>query len=50
MKMGMVDIDVRVSSYLKEELAWAADQQLWVIGIIMLLKSYSTIYRESFAN
>ena len=28
--MGVVDIDVRVSSYLKK-LAWAADDQLWVI-------------------
>ena len=30
----MVDIDVRVSSHLKEELAWAVDKQLWVIGSI----------------
>ena len=25
----MVDMDVHVSSYLKEELAWAADKWLW---------------------
>ena len=27
----MVDIDVRLSSHLKEELAWAVDKQLQVI-------------------
>ena len=26
MKVGVVDVDVRVSSYLKEELAWAVDK------------------------
>ena len=41
--MGVVDIDIRVSSHLKEDLAWATDQQLWVISTIMLFKnSYST--------
>ena len=34
----MVDVDVRVSSHLKEELAWAVDKQLLVISIIMLFK------------
>ena len=29
--MGVVDIDIRVSSHLKEELVWAADKQLQVI-------------------
>ena len=41
LKMGMVDVDVCISSHLKEELAciWAADK---VISTIMLLKnSYS---------
>ena len=28
----MVDMDVYISSHLKEELAWAADKQLWVIN------------------
>ena len=32
----MVEVDVRVSSHLKKELAWAADKQLWFISIIML--------------
>ena len=27
----MVDTEVRVSSHLKEELAWAADKWLWII-------------------
>ena len=27
----MVDMEVHVSSHLKEELAWAADKWLWVI-------------------
>ena len=28
----MVDVDVHVSSHLKEELAWAVDKQLWIIS------------------
>ena len=40
--VGMVDIDVRVLSHLKEELAWAADKQLWVISTIMFKNIYST--------
>ena len=35
----MVDLDVCVSSLLKEELAWATDKRLWVISNIMLFKS-----------
>ena len=35
---GVVDIDVRVSSHLKEELTRAIDKQLWVISTIMLFK------------
>ena len=34
----MVDIDVRVSSHLKEELAWAIDKRIRVISTIMLFK------------
>ena len=33
-----VDVDVRVSSHLKEELTWAIDKRLRVISTIMLLK------------
>ena len=36
--MGVVDIDIRVSSHLKEELVWAADKQLQVISTIMLFE------------
>ena len=39
MKVGVVDVDVRVSSHLKEELTWAIDKRLWVISIIMLFKN-----------
>ena len=38
MKVGVVDVDVRVSSYLKEELAWAIDKWLRVISTITLFK------------
>ena len=38
MKVGVVDVDVCISSYLKEELAWAVDKRLWVISTIMLFK------------
>ena len=39
----MIDVDVCVSSNLKEELAWAPDRRLWAISTIMLFKnSYST--------
>ena len=31
-KVGVVDVDVRVSSHLKEELTWAIDKQLQVIS------------------
>ena len=34
-KVGVVDVDVRVLSHLKEELAWAIDKWLWVISTIM---------------
>ena len=34
----MVDMDIYVSSHLKEELAWATDKRLRVISTIMLFK------------
>ena len=37
MKVGVVDVDVRVSSYLKE-LTWAVDKRLRVVSTIMLFK------------
>ena len=36
--MGMVDVDVCISSHLKEELIWAIDKWLCVISTIMLFK------------
>ena len=38
MKVGVVDVDVHVSSHLKKELASAIDKQLRVISTIMLFK------------
>ena len=35
----MYDVDVRVSSHLKEELVLAVDKRLRVISIIMLFKN-----------
>ena len=37
--MGVVDVDVRVSSHLKEELAWAIDQRLRVISNYNVIKN-----------
>ena len=39
MKVGVVDVDIRISSHLKEELTWAVDKRLRIISTIMLLKS-----------
>ena len=36
LKVGVVDVDICISSHLKKEQAWAADKQLWVISTIML--------------
>ena len=38
-KVGMVDVNVHMSSHFKEELAWAADKQLRIISTIMLFKT-----------
>ena len=43
--MGVVDVDVRVSSHFKEELAWAIDKWLRIISTIVLLKN-SKITKE----
>ena len=37
--MGVVDIDVPVSSHLKEDLAWAVDKRLRVISTLKNSKS-----------
>ena len=42
----MVDVDVRVSSHLKEELARAVDKWLWVISTIMLCKTTKELKKE----
>ena len=38
----MADVDVRVWSHLKEELAWSAGKRLQVISTIMLFKNSKT--------
>ena len=38
MKVDVVDVDVRVSSHLKEELTWTIDKWLWVISTIIFKK------------
>ena len=38
MKVGVVDVDIPISSHLKEELALAEDKRLWVISTTMLFK------------
>ena len=35
----MVDVDICISSHLKEELAWAVDKWLRVISAIILFKN-----------
>ena len=35
----MVDVDMHVSSNLKEERTWAIDKRLWVISTIMIFKN-----------
>ena len=37
--MGGVDVNVNISSHLKEKLAWAVDKRLRVISTIMLFKN-----------
>ena len=44
--VGVVDVDVRISSYLKEELDWAIDKRLWVISTIMLFKKTVRVLRS----
>ena len=36
LKVGVVEVGVRILSHLKEELAWVVDKRLWVISTIML--------------
>ena len=38
MKVGVVDVDVCVSSHLKEVLTWAADKRFRAISTILLFK------------
>ena len=52
-KVGAVDVDIHVSSHLKQELAWTTDKQLQVINMIMFRKnSYSTkeLKNKTFLN
>ena len=40
MKVGVVDVDICVSSHIKDELSWAADKRLLAINTI--INSYRT--------
>ena len=46
----MVVVDVHVSSYLKRELAWAVDKQLWVISTLMLFKGTEELKNRAVLN
>ena len=40
-KVGVVDVDISISSHLKEEVTWATGKQLQVIStIIIIFKSF----------
>ena len=45
-KVGVVDVDVRISSHLKEELTWAIDKRLWVISTIICYLKNSKSTKE----
>ena len=45
--MGIVDIDICVSSHLKEELACAADKRLQVISTVMLFEKQLYVHPRS---
>ena len=40
LNVGGVDVNVHISSHLKEELAYATDERLQVINTIMLFKNH----------
>ena len=46
----MVDVNVRVSSHLKEELTWAIDKRLQVISTVMLFKSTKELKKRAVLN
>ena len=46
----MVDVDVHVSSHLKEELAWAVDKWLLIINTIMLCNSTKELKNKAVLN
>ena len=46
----MVDIDVCISSHLKEELAWAVDKQLRIISYLKNSKSTKELKNKAVLN
>ena len=46
----MVDVDIHVSSHLKEELAWAVDKRLRIISAIMLCNSTKELKNKAILN
>ena len=45
LKVGIVDMDICVSSHFKEELSLATHKWLWVISTIMLLKHLAILLK-----
>ena len=43
MKVGVFDVDLRVLSHLKKELARAVDKQLWVISTTLFFISWISL-------
>ena len=41
--VGVVAVDLRVLSHLKEQQTWAIDKRLWVISTIILLKTVTVL-------
>ena len=51
MKMGVVYMSViHIVRHFKEELAWPADKQLWIISNLILFKQYITKELKNNAN
>ena len=50
MNVGVVDIDVCISSHFKEELAWAVDKRLQVISTSIMLFKNRKVTKELKGN
>ena len=48
--MGVAYMNVCILSYLKEELAWVIDKQLWVVSNKMLFKTSKKLKKKAILN